>query len=145
MSYQAPDGVLKEKFQRKKKNNMNFTHSILQQMGYKLDADGNYSRTETSPQRIPDPKPESNIGETLRSIDKGKEDSKKRSFVRITRFSCRPLDCDNYAGGCKPLIDQLRYAKLIKDDDPESVQIEFIQVKVPHKTEERTEIEIKEA
>ena len=74
----------------------------------------------------------------------GKENSKKRSFVRITRYSCRPLDCDNYAGGCKPLIDQLRYAKLIRDDDPESVQIEFIQVKVSKKNQERTEIEIKE-
>ena len=123
---------------------MNFTHSILQQMGYKLDADGNYSRTETNAPRVSDSKPKSIIGKTLPSIDERKENSKKRSFVRITRFSCRPLDCDNYAGGCKPLIDQLRYARLIKDDDPESVQIEFIQVKVSHKKEERTEIEIKE-
>ena len=123
---------------------MNFTHSLLQQMGYKLDADGNYSRTETNASWVSDTKPKSDIRQTLRVANEGKKDSKKRSFVRITRFSCRPLDCDNYAGGCKPLIDQLRYAKLIKDDDPESVQIEFIQVKVAHKTEERTEIEIKE-
>ena len=123
---------------------MNFTHSILQQMGYKLDADGNYSRTETNTPRLSDTKPKPVIGKTLPNTNARKENSKKRSFVRITRYSCRPLDCDNYAGGCKPIIDQLRYAKLIRDDDPESVQIEFIQVKVPKKAEERTEIEIKE-
>jgi Holliday junction resolvase RusA-like endonuclease len=123
---------------------MNFTHSILQQMGYKLDPDGNYSRTETNPKKIPNPKPQPVARKTLPNTNEGKENSKKRYFVRITRYSCRPLDCDNYAGGCKPLIDQLRYAKLIRDDDPESVQIEFIQVKVPKKSQERTEIEIKE-
>lgn len=123
---------------------MNFTHSILQQMGYKLDPDGNYSRTETNTPRVSNPKPKSVARKTLQNPNEGKENSKKRSFVRITRYSCRPLDCDNYAGGCKPLIDQLRYAKLIRDDDPESVQIEFIQVKVKKKTEEHTEIEIKE-
>jgi hypothetical protein len=30
---------------------MNFTHEILKQMGYKVDANGNYSRTETSPKK----------------------------------------------------------------------------------------------
>jgi Holliday junction resolvase RusA-like endonuclease len=123
---------------------MNFTHSILKQMGYKLDPDGNYSRTETNTPRVSNPKPKPVARKALPNTNEGKENSKKRSFVRITRYSCRPLDCDNYAGGCKPLIDQLRYAKLIRDDDPESVQIEFIQVKVPKKTEERTEIEIKQ-
>lgn len=123
---------------------MNFTHEILQQMGYKIDADGNYSRTETNTPRVSDPKPKQIVGKTLPVSNDRKERSSKRSFVRITRYSCRPLDCDNYAGGCKPLIDQLRYAKLIRDDNPESVQIEFIQVKVSRKAEERTEIEIKE-
>lgn len=31
---------------------MNFTDAILKQMGYKLDADGNYSRTETNAPRV---------------------------------------------------------------------------------------------
>jgi len=123
---------------------MNFTHDLLLKMGYTADANGNYSRTETNTPRLSDAKPKPVVREALQNPNEGKENSKKRYFVRITRYSCRPLDCDNYAGGCKPLIDQLRYAKLIRDDDPESVQIEFIQVKVPKKTEERTEIEIKE-
>ena len=54
----------------------------------------------------------------------------------------RLLDADNFAGGCKPLIDQLRYAKLIADDDPETVEILFRQVKVETKAEEMTQIEI---
>jgi Holliday junction resolvase RusA-like endonuclease len=123
---------------------MNFTHDLLLKMGYTADANGNYSRTETNTPRVSDAKPKPVARKAFPNTNEGKENSKKRSFVRITRYSCRPLDCDNYAGGCKPLIDQLRYAKLIRDDDPESVQIEFIQVKVPKKTEERTEIEIKE-
>jgi Holliday junction resolvase RusA-like endonuclease len=123
---------------------MNFTHDLLLKMGYTADANGNYSRTETNTPRVSNPKSKPVVREALQNPNEGKENSKKRYFVRITRYSCRPLDCDNYAGGCKPLIDQLRYAKLIRDDDPESVQIEFIQVKVPKKTEERTEIEIKE-
>lgn len=141
-NYPLQDGQQKERL--KKKNKMNFTHEILQQMGYKVDANGNYSRTQTNTPRVSNPKPQPTIGKTLPNTDARKENSKKRSFVRITRYSCRPLDCDNYAGGCKPLIDQLRYAKLIRDDDPESVQIEFIQVKVSKKNQERTEVEIKE-
>jgi len=57
----------------------------------------------------------------------------------------RLLDADNYAGGCKPLIDQLRYAKLIEDDDPETIEITFRQVKVKTKAQEMTTIEIREA
>lgn len=47
--------------------------------------------------------------------------------MRIERHSARPLDADNFAGGCKPLIDQLRYAGLIPDDDPASVDLTFVQ------------------
>jgi hypothetical protein len=54
----------------------------------------------------------------------------------------RLLDADNYAGGCKPLIDQLRYAKLIEDDDPETIEITFRQAKCKTKAEEKTTIQI---
>jgi hypothetical protein len=57
----------------------------------------------------------------------------------------RLLDADNYAGGCKPLIDQLRYAKLIEDDDPETIEITFRQAKCKTKAQEMTTIEIREA
>ena len=123
---------------------MNFTHSLLQQMGYKLDSDGNYSRTETNPKRVSDTKPKRNAKQALEPLREVEERIQGRTRIRITRYSCRPLDCDNYAGGCKPLIDELRYAKLIRDDNPETIEVEFKQIKVPHKDQERTELEIKE-
>jgi Holliday junction resolvase RusA-like endonuclease len=123
---------------------MNFTHDILRQMGYKVDANGNYSRTETNPARVSNSKPECHAKQALESLPQVKERSKNRTRIRIERYSCRPLDCDNYAGGCKPIIDELRYSKLIQDDDPETIEVEFKQIKVSKKTEERTEISIKE-
>lgn len=124
---------------------MNFTHSLLQQMGYKLDTDGNYSRTETNAPRLLNTIAKHAPKQTLEPLPKRKETRSNRTRIIITRYSCRPLDCDNYAGGCKAIIDELRYAKLIQDDDPETIEVEFKQVKVAHKKEERTEIEIKEA
>jgi len=59
----------------------------------------------------------------------------------VTRYSSRPLDADNLAGGCKPLIDAIRRAGLIPDDDPKTVILEFAQ----HgclKADERTEVEV---
>ena len=123
---------------------MNFTHSQLFKMGYKVDTNGNYSRPEAKPKGVSNSKPKCNAKQTLEPLPQAKKGSKNRTHIRIARYSCRPLDCDNYAGGCKALIDELRYAGIIQDDDPETIQVEFIQFKVPHKTEERTEIEVKQ-
>ena len=122
---------------------MNFTHSILQQMGYKLDPDGNYSRTETNTPRVSNPKPKPIVRKTLQNPNKAQERSKKRITLRITRYSTRLLDEDNLAGS-KLLTDQLRYAGIIPSDDPESLKIINDQVKVKRRTEERTEVRIKE-
>jgi hypothetical protein len=122
---------------------MNFTHEILRQMGYKVDANGNYSRTETNTPRVSDPKPKPVARKTLPNTDKAQERSKKRISLRITRYATRLLDEDNLSGA-KLAIDQLRYAGIIPNDDPESTKIILDQIKVKHKTEERTEIEIKE-
>jgi hypothetical protein len=122
---------------------MNFTHSILKQMGYKLDPDGNYSRTETNTPRVSDAKPKPVVRKTLQNTNKAQERSKKRISLRITRYATRLLDEDNLAGA-KLAIDQLRYAGIIPNDDPGSTKIILDQIKVKNKTEERTEIEIKE-
>ena len=140
-NYLPQDGQQKEK--SKKKNRMNFTHEILRQMGYKVDANGNYSRTETNTPRVSDPKPKPVARKTLQNTDKAQKGSKKRISLRITRYATRLLDEDNL-GGSKLLTDQLRYAGIIPNDDPESTKIILDQIKVKHKTEERTEIEIKE-
>lgn len=120
---------------------MNFTKEILTKLGYTRQPDGSYS---PKPQRLPYTFAQQALKQTLDALREREEARSRRTRIRITRYSTRPLDCDNYAGGCKPIIDQLRYAKLIKDDSPEDIEVEFKQVKIKTKDQERTEIEISE-
>lgn len=121
---------------------MNWTHEQLRNLGYRQNPDGSFSHTSTS--GIPHAKPQPTPRLPLVNACEGKDQSKTRTTLVITRCSCSLLDADNFAGGCKPLIDQLRYAKLIEDDDPETVEILFRQTKVKTKNEERTEVEIRQ-
>jgi Holliday junction resolvase RusA-like endonuclease len=120
---------------------MNWTTDQLAQKGYQLNQDGSYS---PNTKRLLNTLAKHAPQQTLESLREGEETCRQRTNLRITRYSCRPLDCDNYAGGCKPALDQLRYAKLIRDDSPEDIEVDFRQVKVKTKKEERTEIEISE-
>jgi hypothetical protein len=119
---------------------MNWTHEQLRQLGYRQNPDGSFSHSSTS--GIPHAQPQPASRQTLVNPCKGETPRKNRVTLIITRSACSLLDADNYAGGCKPLIDQLRYAKLIADDDPETVEILFRQVKVKTKKEEMTQVEI---
>jgi hypothetical protein len=48
--------------------------------------------------------------------------------ICITRIAAgKGLDPDNLAGGCKQLVDAIRDAGLIEDDDEASVSIEYVQ------------------
>lgn len=67
-----------------------------------------------------------------------------RTLVRFVGYRCRPLDPDNFAGGCKDLLDGLRHAGLIPGDEPWKITFETAQVKVAHRTQERTEITIED-
>ena len=119
---------------------MNWTHEQLRQLGYTESRPGVFTHSSTAglPHAQPQPAPRP----ALDDPPKGESPRSPRTRLRIERKSIRLLDADNYAGGCKPLIDQLRYAKLIPDDDPESVEILFVQSKVKTKKEEMTHIEI---
>jgi hypothetical protein len=122
-----------------------FTQHDLERLGYTLQPDGSYAREITHsshPARIPDPKPQPAIRQTLDCQPPRKTTRTGRVTLRITRHACRLLDADNFAGGCKPLIDQIRYAALIPDDDPASVELQFCQEKVGKKYLEMTTIEI---
>jgi hypothetical protein len=119
---------------------MNWTHEQLRQLGYRQNPDGSFSHTSTA--GISHPKPQPAPRPTLVAPAKRESPRQARTTLIITRRSCSLLDADNFAGGCKPLIDQLRYAKLIEDDDPETIEILFRQVKVKTKAEEMTQIEI---
>jgi len=121
-----------------------FTQHDLERLGYTLQPDGSYARAShhPTPARIPDPKPQPAIRQTLDCQPPRKTTRTGRVTLRITRHACRLLDADNFAGGCKPLIDQIRYAALIPDDDPASVELQFCQEKVAKKHLEMTTIEI---
>ena len=120
---------------------MNWTTSQIAAKGYQLNQDGSYS---PNTKRLLNTLTKHAPKQTLEPLRERKETCGNRTHIRITRYSCRPLDCDNFAGGCKPTLDQLRYAKLIKDDSPEDIEVDFRQIKVKTKAEERTEIEISE-
>jgi hypothetical protein len=68
--------------------------------------------------------------------------SLSRVTVRFVGFRVRPLDPDNFAGGCKDLLDGLRHAALIPGDEPWLIKFETRQEKVAHRGEEKTVIEI---
>lgn len=69
----------------------------------------------------------------------------RRVIVRFTGFRCRPLDPDNFAGSVKDCLDGLRYAHLLEGDEPWKIILQTDQVKVRHKNEEKTVIEIEYA
>lgn len=134
---------------------MNWTHEQLKEKGYTLAPDGHYYYADNykpPSRRLLDTLTKHAPKLPLVKVPKAKEPSKdcvvKRNplyTLAITRFSTKTLDVDNLAGGCKPLIDQIRYAHLIPDDNPESVNITFSQVKVKTQAEQRTEVRITKA
>jgi len=65
-----------------------------------------------------------------------------RTTVRFIGFRCHPLDPDNFAGGCKDLLDGLRHASLIPGDEPWRINFETRQQKVARRSQEKTVIEI---
>ena len=121
---------------------MNLTHDYLIKIGYQCNPDGTYTKSVSMSSGLPHAKPQPAPRQALVNSCQREDSRKNRVTLIITRCSCSLLDADNYAGGCKPLIDQLRYAKLIADDDPETVEILFRQIKVKTKAEEMTKVEI---
>ncbi len=92
--------------------------------------------------RLPDTEPKRDVGKALEPSPPNEGRSGASLEVSITRFSRRLLDADNFAGGCKFLIDAMRYRGLIPNDDPGSIDLRFRQVRVSSKKEEGTLIEI---
>lgn len=82
------------------------------------------------------------MGET--EGEKGDEPSgRPRHHVRIKSSRVRLLDIDNLYGGAKHLIDSLRLAGIIPDDDPASITLEVTQEKIKGYANEQTEVEVK--
>ena len=89
------------------------------------------------PARLHHSKPEHDAGPQSLDTDQAQEggSGRPRFRVTITRYGSRPLDVDNGAGGCKPLLDAIRYEGLIPDDDPTTIDFRFrqYQVKKPYR------------
>ena len=87
-----------------------------------------------------DAKPKQVVRDEPLAEKKGEARHTGRVAVSITAFQVRLLDPDNLCP--KHLIDGLRYAGLIHDDNPEEIILTVSQKKVRTKEEERTEVEL---
>ena len=65
-----------------------------------------------------------------------------RHRVRIISKRVRICDPDNLVGGVKYLVDSLRAADIIPEDDPQSITLEVSQEKVNSYKEEETWVEV---
>src|SRR5215469_16172004 len=88
------------------------------------------------------PLPQRNAPPALELVPQGKTKGRQRIGVRVCSYRVRPVDPDNLAGGCKPLLDALRNGGITPDDNPETITLTVEQQKVPSYARERTEIEI---
>jgi len=66
----------------------------------------------------------------------------ERHRVRIISKRVRLCDPDNLVGGVKHLVDYLRDAKIIPEDDPKSITLEVSQEKVSSYKNEATWVEV---
>ena len=65
-----------------------------------------------------------------------------RHRVRIISRRVRLCDPDNLVGGVKHLVDSLRIARIIPEDDPRSISLEVSQEKVKTFAAEETLVEV---
>lgn len=96
---------------------------------------------EISPE-LQRPQPQRHQAPALVGADAGKAQSDDRIIVRFIGRRTRPLDPDNFAGGCKDLLDGLRHAGLIPGDRPDQIVFVTEQIKVSHRWQESTVIEL---
>lgn len=115
----------------------------LRKIGAKQDPDGTWRSAGFEPGGIFDSEPEYNPWGTLVSVRKGEKEGPERIGVEITRYACRQLDYDNLVGGCKPLIDQLRYGGIIPDDREKDIKLTVEQFQVAKKKQEGTRVVVR--
>ena len=84
------------------------------------------------PKRLPD--------QALEVVQQPQAGVGQRIILRITCYRVSLQDPDN--GLFKPLVDQLRYAGIIPEDDHATLKLETDQIRVATKKEEGTEVEI---
>jgi hypothetical protein len=116
----------------------------LRAKGFVRQPDGSYSKVAPLAPAVSHPVVERDVRPALEASPPAQEGGASRLTVRITRHACRVLDADNFAGGTKHLVDALRHERIIPNDDPASIRLEFEQVHVNHRAEEGVEIVIEQ-
>jgi len=96
------------------------------------------ANAEDIPARICDTQPESNAWKTSPGADQDEETGSRRFAVSIERIGLKLLDEDNLTGGCKLLLDAMRRAQIIPDDDPGSISLKVTQRPSPRKADHGT-------
>ena len=81
------------------------------------------------------------VGESKRE-ERDAEGHDDRHRVRIISKRVRICDPDNLVGGVKYLVDSLRAADIIPEDDPQAITLEVSQEKVNSYKEEETWVEV---
>jgi hypothetical protein len=81
------------------------------------------------------------VGSSKRE-ERNAEGGDDRHRVRIISKRVRICDPDNLVGGVKYLVDSLRGAEIIPEDDPTSITLEVSQEKVKTYKEEETWVEV---
>jgi hypothetical protein len=74
--------------------------------------------------------------------ERNAEGGDDRHRVRIISKRVRICDPDNLVGGVKYLVDSLRGAEIIPEDDPQAITLEVSQEKVKTYKEEETWVEV---
>ena len=100
-------------------------------------------RNEDHPDRqLPHAVAERHEAPALGATIRGEAAGLCRTRIRFVGYRVQPLDPDNFAGSVKDLLDGLRHAELLLDDNPEHITLETEQVRVAHRKDEKTVIEI---
>lgn len=91
---------------------------------------------------VPAAEPERTQANALDSAISGETKSIQRPTVRIVFCRQRALDKDNYSGSGKDILDGLRHAGLVSGDSEAEIELVVEQVKVEHRIEQGTIVEI---
>lgn len=87
-------------------------------------------------------KPERHTRVALPTASEGEKPHAGRLRIRITGYRVALLDDDNHSGGCKALTDCLRHSGLIPEDSRKEIKLVYDQIKVAHRWQEITVVEI---
>lgn len=114
---------------------------------HRAEALSQIRKIEKVPHVVPAPKlsptiPELDAKDESLAANQGKREGAGRVKVSIIRRSTKLLDKDNLYGSVKFLCDALRHEGVIRNDDPESIDLVVTQEKCARRSEAGTEITI---